>query len=240
MSLIPLKLRVPDLPTQFKGGGRDFSLPKTIESNSNMIREIKKNYGTIITYWGTIFNIPDGVLIAFIGTESGGKMTPPNQYKATGLMQVTPNALWECTRKWQSMVGIPLPEEARLVLNKQIPQIFTSKSSQPDTATQNKILNLLQKDASFNIMSGTLILRWLVNRFSTSITGGQLNKAMVAYNAGAYIKPLNISSTNPIKTPIDTLVLATNRLVPLESRSYLYKMLGKDGFLALIYQKKVI
>jgi hypothetical protein len=63
---------------------------------------------------------------------------------------------------------------------------------------------------------------------------------MVAYNAGPYIKPLNVSATNPIRTPIDTIKLATNRLVPLESRNYLYKMLGKDGFMALIFQRNAL
>lgn len=77
-------------------------------------------------------------------------------------------------------------------------------------------------------------------RFSTMQTGGQLNKAMVAYNAGVYICALNVSSNQPITNPIDSTSLATNRLVPAESRGYLIKMLGKDGFLSLIYIEKAI
>lgn len=239
MNFTKIKIKVPDLPTQFRGSGIDYSAPATKQANAQMIREIKANYGAIITRWGTLFEIPDGVIIAFIATESGGRMLAPNKFKATGLMQVTPDALWESVRKFQATTKRPLPETARVELNRQVPQIFTSRAAEPDATTSNRILSLLQRDANFNIMAGTIVLRWLLERFSTSITGGQLNKAMVAYNAGAYTRSLNVG-TSPITAPIDTLILATNRIVPLESRSYLYKMMGKDGFLSLIYKDKVI
>jgi hypothetical protein len=62
---------------------------------------------------------------------------------------------------------------------------------------------------------------------------------MVGYNAGAYRQVLGANKLQR-ETPIDTTSLATNRLVPLESRSYLLKMLGRDGFLQLIYKDKAI
>ena len=235
-----IRIKVPDIKTPFKSGGTDYSKPATKAANSNVIRDIKGNYAVPINRWGTIFEIPDGVIIGFIATESGGRMLGANVYKATGLMQVTPNALWECVKKWDSTVKTALPAQAVVELKRTIPEIFTSSSVAPSAAVSNKIIKLLQNDANFNIMSGTLILRWLIERFSTVQTGGQLNKAMVAYNAGAYIRALNVSSTQPITNPIDSTSLATNRLVPAESRGYLYKMLGKDGFLSLIYIDKVV
>ena len=235
-----LRLRVPDIKTSFKSGRIDYSNSSVKAANANVIRAINKSYGSIIDRWGTVFEIPDAVIIAFIATESGGKMLGANIYKATGLMQVTPNALWECVKKWQSIVKTPLPDESAAQLRKSLPEILTSTPSAPSAAVSNKIIKLLQNDANFNIMAGTLILRWLIERFSTAQTGGQLNKAMVAYNAGAYIRALNVSSTQPITNPIDSTTLATNKLVPAESRGYLYKMLGKDGFLSLIYIDKVI
>lgn len=235
-----IRVRVPDIPTPFKSGNTDYSKENTKKANADMIRRINAEYGSIITRWGTLFNIPNGVLIGFIATESGGRMLPANVYKATGLMQVTPNAIWECARKWQSTVGTPLPPQALAELNKKTPEILSSKSSTPTAAQANKIIGFLQRDANYNIMAGTLTLRWLLERFSTIQTGGQLNKAMVAYNAGAYIRVLNESATKPIKTPIDSTTLATNRQVPAESRAYLFKMLGKDGFLSLIFKDRVI
>jgi len=235
-----LRIKVPDIKTPFKSGGIDYSKPATKSANAEVIRDIKNTYTVQINRWGTVFEIPDAVIIGFIATESGGRMLGANVYKATGLMQVTPNALWECVKKWDSTVKTALPAQAVAELKRTVPEIFTSSAPAPSATVSNKIIKLLQNDANFNIMSGTLILRWLIERFSTVQTGGQLNKAMVAYNAGAYIRALNVSSSQPITNPIDTTSLATNRLVPAESRGYLYKMLGKDGFLSLIYIDKVV
>lgn len=235
-----LRIRVPDIKTPFKSGSTNYSNPATKAANANVIRDIKNTYAVPINRWGVVFEIPDAIIIGFIATESGGRMLGANVYKATGLMQVTPNALWECVKKWDSTVKTALPAQAVAEIKRTVPEIFTSSAVAPSATVSNKIIKLLQNDANFNIMSGTLILRWLIERFSTVQTGGQLNKAMVAYNAGAYIRALNVSSTQPITNPIDSTSLATNRLVPAESRGYLYKMLGKDGFLSLIYIDKVV
>ena len=88
-------------------------------------------------------------------------------------------------------------------------------------------------------MAGTSVLRWLLERFSSPLTGGQLNKAMVAYNAGAYTRAIS-TGTKANKTPIDSTTLSRNPQVPAESRAYLLKMLGRDGFLSLIYKDKAI
>lgn len=236
-----IRVKIPDLPNSFRSGKIDYSNPSVKQGNIEMVRTINSKYQSQINTWGQVFQIPNAVIIAFIATESGGKMTKPNAYKATGLMQVTPSAIWESARKWQPTVSSPLPSQAVQYLNRMIPEIFTSNSATVPSATQKKILALLEKDANFNIMGGTMLLRWLLERFSTQATGGQLNKAMVAYNAGAYIKVLNPQgASNPNKVPVDTLSLAQNRNVPSESRGYLYKMLGKDGFLSLIIKERVI
>jgi hypothetical protein len=62
---------------------------------------------------------------------------------------------------------------------------------------------------------------------------------MVAYNAGAYNKAIS-SGTKAITTPVDSTTLSKNPQVPAESRGYLLKMLGNDGFLSLIYKDKAI
>ncbi|MBM3417289.1 MAG: lytic transglycosylase domain-containing protein [Bacteroidetes bacterium] len=236
-----IRVKIPDLQTSFKSGKYDYSDPSVKDSNINTIKSINRKYGAIIDVWGGVFLIPNSVIIGLIGTESGGEMTKPNKFKATGLMQVTPRAVWESVRKWDTIVGSPLPSAAVNILKKNTPEIFTSKSETVPSSTENKMLTLLEKDANFNIMTGTLLLRWLLERFSTQSTGGQLNKAMVAYNAGAYIRVLNPKGALiPNKIPVDTVSLATNRAVPKESRGYLYKTLGKDGFLSLIIKDRVI
>jgi hypothetical protein len=152
-------------------------------------------------------------------------------------MQVTPAAIFDSARKWDTEVKTPLPDSARRLLVSKIPNFFTTKNLSSVSAS---ILRNLEKDANFNIMSGTLVLRWLIERFTDdSGVSKSLNKAMVAYNAGAYRVVLGGTKTGR-ETPVDSTSLATNRSVPLESRSYLYKMMGKDGFLELIYKFRAI
>lgn len=233
-----IRIKVPDLPTSFKSGTFNYSTPSVKKANIQMVKDIKAKYGSFINKWGEVFEIPNGVLIGFIATESGGQMAKPNQFKATGLMQITPDTVWETGRKFKNQTGVDLPAEVRAELVKKIPTFFTSTATQPNASIEKTILNLLQNDANFNIMVGTMALRWLLERFS-SLRVGQLNKAMIAYNAGAFTKSIN-RGTTPITEPIDTIKLATNPAVPIESRGYLYKMLGKDGFLSLIYKENVI
>lgn len=231
-------INVPEVNIEYAySRGNSFGDPHVKSSNTQMIRRIASSYGNEVNRWGRIFQIPNGVLIAFIATESGGDEDIKSFTGCCfGLMQVSPNAVLECSSKYERMTGVPLPEEVRSVLVSVVPNIMTATSL--TTAQRNKIISRL-KDSNFNIMCGTMILRWLLERFSTIITGAQLNKAIVAYNAGAYTRSLN-SGTRPNKIPVDTASLVKNRLVPNESRQYLIKMLGENGFMSLIYKDKVI
>jgi soluble lytic murein transglycosylase-like protein len=232
-----INLTLPDIKKQFVSGSIDYSKQSVKQSNIKTIKSIDANYGSLIKKWSDVFEVPYGIIVGFIATESGGKMVKPNKYLATGLMQVTPAAVYDCVTKWKNEVDSPLPIEAVNELNKKVPELLRKA---PFTSTlKNKILSLLEIDASFNIMVGVLVIRWLLERFASPIYGGQINKAMVSYNAGAYTKSL-VSGGKAITTPIDSTSLATNIRVPKESRGYLYKMLGKDGFLSLIYQQEAL
>jgi soluble lytic murein transglycosylase-like protein len=237
MAYSKIYVKLPDIRTSFKAGTYDYSTPSVKAANIKMIQKINSTYGQVIQKWAELYEIPVGVIISFIATESGGTMAPPNKYQATGLMQVTPTAIYEVARKWSSEVDSPLPQESINVLNQRVPDLLKSKTF--TAGIKNSILSNLQRDANFNIMAGTMILRWLLERFSTLLAGGQLNKAMVAYNAGAYNKAIS-SGTNAITTPVDSTTLSQMSNVPAESRGYLLKMLGKDGFLELIYKDKAI
>jgi len=234
MRYSPVEINVPDIQSSFVSGNYNYSNPQVKASNIRMIQEINRKYGSLASYWGQIFEIPKGIIIGFIATESGGQMLPPNRFSATGLMQVTPPAVYDSVTKWQTEVRSPLPVQATNVIRQKIPALLTSSLS----SVRGRILTLLQNDANFNIMAGTLYLRWLIERFSVDGGRGQLNKAIVGYNAGAYIKPLG--GTKPNLNPIDSTSLATNRSIPTESRGYLLKTLGKDGFFQLIYKDRAI
>lgn len=236
MSYSPVKIRVPDIQKSFG----TYNTKTTKAYNIALIKDIYNKYNSFVNKWSSTFAIPRGVIIAFIATESGGQMVAPNRYLATGLMQVTPNAVWDCSRKWTKEVSTTLPSNVTTVLQNNVQNIFISKSAAPNAIQRSAILKQAQFNADFNIMCGTMCLRWLLERFSTFVTGAQLNKAMVAYNAGAYVSALQIPNTTTAnKVPIDTTRLY-NMKIPAESRSYILKMLGIDGFLSLIYKDKII
>jgi soluble lytic murein transglycosylase-like protein len=227
-----IRVKVPDINRSFKSGTLDYSKPEVKRANIAMIKKINANYKSSIERWGKLFETGSELLIGFIATESGGIMAPPNRFKATGLMQMTPPAFYDIVKKWKAEVDSDIPPEAMSIINARIPEISTAKTL--STPLSNKIISLLQRDADFNIMSGTMMIRWLLERFSSPIFGGQLNKTLVAYNAGAYRSVLNSS---PV---IDTARLVASPLVPKESQGYLLKMLGKDGFMQLIIIDKAL
>lgn len=237
MNYSKILVKVPDIKTSFKSGTYNYSTPSVKAANIKVVQSINSNYGSIIERWAKIYEIPVGVIIAFIATESGGTMAAPNRFQATGLMQVTPNSIFEIATKWRAEVDTPLPQEAVALLNQRVPSLLKSKTMTP--ALRTSILSNLQRDANFNVMAGTSILRWLLERFTTILSGGQLNKAMVAYNAGAYTRSIS-RGTKAILEPIDSTTLSQMSSVPAESRAYLVKMLGRDGFLSLIYKDKAI
>lgn len=228
-----LEISLPDVKKTFRNYG-DASVKK---QNISVIQEINRKYGDLCEKWGDIFEIDRGVLIAFIATESGGKSNITSFVGCCfGLMQVSPEGVFEVANKFKSGTGVDLPLEVRAVIA-QVPNVIGAKKL--SSTTRSAIIKKLF-DPNYNIAVGTMILRWLLERFSTFVTGAQLNKAIIGYNAGAYTKSINISATKPIKTVVDTASYVIMPNVPSESKNYLVKMLGVHGFLELIYKDKVI
>lgn len=229
---------LPDIPKAFSG----YSTPSGRANNTAMLRFIKNTYGTSIATWAKVFEIPEGIITGFIATESGGKQNVINRAfpNIKGLMQISDATVYDVVVKWRNEVDSDRPPEMDAVLKAKLPELLNRKRSDPmSPAISARIVSLAGADADFNIMMGTATLRWLLERFSTTMGGGQLNKAMVAYNAGPYNKSIS-TGTKAITTPVDSASLAANPRVPAESRGYLLKMLGKDGFMELIYIQKAL
>lgn len=232
-------LTIPDVNKSFKSGSLDYS-GSAKKANVATLKSIMSSYGKYIQQWGEALQIPDGVIAGFIATESGGKMVPANAYGATGLMQVTPTTVYETITGWSKSVKTPMPAEVVAEIKKKIPVLLQSPA--PSFASvKGTIASLIAKDASFNILAGCIALRWLSERFSRN-GNAQFNKVMIAYNAGAYTSSLVVAGTKTQANtvPTDTTTLVNNSAVPAESRAYLIKMLGKDGFLDLFYKQKLV
>ena len=226
-------IKVPDINRSFVQGSYKYSDKSVALANTNLLNKIIKDYLGFINTWGTEFEIDNSIIASFIATESGGKNAPPNQYDATGLMQVTPNSVWEILVKWQVMVDSPLSAKAKSFFNKAIPSSKNfNANTLPSSAVKSEIRRALQNNSEFSIAIGTAVLRWLLEAFKDGDVAS-INKVMVSYNAGYY------SMRNKVKGKLTTEQLLNNKTIPLESRGYLLKMLGVNGFLDLWFKNNL-
>ena len=236
MAYTKLTIKIPEVNKTYG----NYSTTSGKSANAQILRDIEKKYGASVEKWGKVFDIPHGVLVAFIATESGGRQNIYN-FCCYGLMQVSPDIVWEYPSRWEKVVGSPLPQEVKNILSSKVSGILTAKTL--TSSLDKKIATALLSDANFNIMCGTMCLRWLIERFSTFVTGAQLNKAIIGYNAGAYTSSININVAGvrtANKIPVDTASLIQNPKVPRETKNYLIKMLGVNGYMSLIYKDKVL
>lgn len=228
-------LNVPEINYQFKSGAENYSAPYTKQANIRTLTNIKTSYSGYINKYGLLFNIPSGFIAAFIATESTGRNAPPNKYKATGLMQCSPAAFYD---SFKNRLKSGFIDQQQLNFIATVLPNFKISGNKVVTSLSTiepYVLLALEKNSEFNIYAGCLYLNFLINRFA--INGvAQINKTLIGYNAGAYNKV--ISST--ITVAADSTSLAANKLVPKESRGYLVKMLGINGFLDLIYGQRLI
>lgn len=218
MGYTSVKVKVPDLKTSYT----NYSKPEYKKANLDMIKAINSNYGSIISKYEQPLSMPKGIVTSVIGTESGGKMVGKNAYGAIGLMQVTYPSFVEVTTNWKKHTKEELPT----FLKQNIDRLAPNKS-------QSSIESKLSTSPELNILVGMMLLRLLSERFN-----GNFNRVLVAYNSGAYTKSQNVGTT-PITTSIDTATLIADKRVPSESRAYLQKVLGKDGFLELYFNNLV-
>lgn len=212
----------------------NYSQSNVIVGNVDLLKSIYLQNKSLITKWGTIFDIDNSIILSFIITESGGKdLAPRGSAQITGLMQISPATVWETLAKWKTMVGSDLPSEAKAYFDKVLPE---SKKFDPNVlptnAIKNKIADLLYKNREFSVASGTAVIRWLLEAYSNGVTS-PINKVMVSYNAGYY------GTKSKIQGSPTTLSMVGNKSLSLESRSYLLKMLGKNGFIQLYFENKM-
>lgn len=226
-----IAIKVPDINRSYAQGSYKYSNSSTAKQNTDLVNQILSNYLNYINTWGEEFEIDNSIIVGFIATESGGKNSAPNEFYATGLMQITPNAVWETIAKWQVMVNSPLSAKAKSFFNKSIPlsKNFTPNTL-PSSAVKTQILEALKNNPEFNIAIGTAHLRWLLEAFKDGNIAN-INKVMVSYNAGYY------SMKNKVSGVQTTQQLINNKSIPFESRGYLLKMLGVNGFLDLWFKK---
>jgi hypothetical protein len=238
---------LPELPYRYVGGGQDYSLENIINGNVKMLKSIKQNYGSFIKKWADIFELGEPVLTSFIAVESGGKLVGKNSAGAIGLTQVTLVAVIECVSKFKIITGQNLPEEAVSLLKEKAPYLLTLTPNNQTVSGANKIKleNLLSvqrdakgkaikyNDANFNIAMGAICLRWNLE-FTKAQGLTYVQKSIIAYNQSAY------GDISRYKGKfVSTNTLFKDKGIPKETRDYLVKTLGKNGFLELYATKNI-
>lgn len=226
---------LPDLPYRFVGGGEDYSKKNNREANLEKLKNIKKNYSAFIKQWADVFEIGEPVLTSFIAVESSGKMVGKNRAGAIGLTQVTVTAIIEAVSKFKTITRQDLPIEAVSLIKEKAPYLLNLTANNQNLSSSNtsKLEAILSKDANFNIMAGAMVLRW-----SLEITRANqlayVQKAIIAYNQSAYGRISAYKSKF-----VSTATLFQDKVIPKETRNYLVKVLGKDGYLQLYVVENV-
>lgn len=214
----------------------DFASERGKQDNAAILRSIVSTYGATLARFADALDIPRGVVAGLIATESGGKMAtrPGSAFK--GLMQCAAGPFYDAFVKWSAEVkGAAVPNVVRQEVAAKCPQLLQhSLSRYNPSAMSGRLGQIMESDVAFNIMAGTVILRWNLERFA-----GNLNKAIIAYNAGPYNKAISVG-TRAITAPADTASLVRLPQVSTESKGYLKKMLGVGSYLALVYKEKLV
>jgi soluble lytic murein transglycosylase-like protein len=220
---------LPDLPYRYVGSGSDYSRVDNRKANIEMLKNIKQSYDTFVKQWADVFEIGEPVLTSFIAVESAGKMVGKNGAGAIGLAQVTVIAIIEGISKFKIITRQDLPSEAVSLIKQKAPYLLSLTANNQNLSSSNtsKLQTLLAKDANFNIMAGALVLRWNLE-ITRANELAYIQKGIIAYNQSAY------GDISRYKGKfVSTNTLFKDNRIPKETRNYLVKVLGKDGYLQL-------
>ena len=199
-----------------------------IGSNKNAIQAIINKY-PIIEKVSHITNIPLLVLAKILFIESAGQNAGPNQYKATGLMQVTPATANE-TIRYEARTNRLSAEEKEIIIKSIGQARFDCIKSQNWDAEKkscngNSGISITTDDllkTELNILVGAMFAKQLMDNHTE---GGlvRMDKVIVQYNGGRYTK---IASGNPMQV--------YNSTKATETRNYIAKIGGINGLLETI------
>ena len=226
---------ISDLPYRFVFGKEDYSSSNVRQANVNTLINIKANYGKSIAKWSNVFELGEPMLSSFIAVESSGKMVGKNGAGAIGLTQVTAVLVRESVSKFKTITKSDLPKEAVTSIKSKAPFLLSLTPNNQDLSSSNisKLESLLKSDSDFNILMGALGLRWGLE-ITKALDKTYLQKGIIAYNQSAYGDISRYKNKN-----VSTLTLFKDKGIPKETRNYLVKILGIDGFLELYAKENI-
>lgn len=211
-----------DLPAISEG----FYNENQFNLNREKLNQIKVQYGNIISKVSEIVNIPDSLIYSFIFIESAGQYNVTNG-NAIGLMQVGSNSATDIIylENKKHRLGQNEKDILKKYLGSNLDHILSMKyQGQAQLITKTDLLN-----PELNILIGSIYLAQLIDEH---IENGKLrlDKVVVRYNQGYYAFNRGRNLTGSIT---DTL-----NKVNITTKTYITKLIGKNGVLEILESEK--
>jgi hypothetical protein len=204
-----------------------------------VIPKIIKDYGNYFREAANLTNLPIQVLYSIAMVESTGRQYDSKgnviitgAEQSTGIMQISPNMVYEIYYK--EIKAHRISRELESKVSKFLNIDFNSKST-PTSATpilKSKVANAL-KNPEFNILAAAIVLRRLLEESSDSDMTMRLDKAIIKYNAGLYSKS---TKTQEYKTGDTTAVIS---IAPSITKVYIPKVVGKNGAMYYLLKNNI-
>lgn len=188
----------------------------------SMLERIWKNYASYIKFASLNSKIPSKVLVAFIAVESGGKADAGSAGHITqGLMQWNRSYAKTQLERELSQNRMTPAEKSKLA------EFGISFDANGKT---REITNADQLKPELNILIGSIVLGQLIdNDWAKEGNKLRLDRVIAVYNAGAYGDTGKKARLGNYPTP-KALADSVNSI----TRSYIAKIVGKDGALDII------
>ena len=191
------------------------------------VDKILENYGALITAAAKLTNLPKELIIAFIFIESAGNPTIKSSAGAIGLMQLIPASASDMIYLENSKGRLSDAEKIvlRKTLGNRLDCILKMKyMGHKQSCNNNTGFSVTEKDLQnpeFNILVGSIFLGILIDQHTE---GGviRLDKVVYRYNKGYFAKPKDDT--------VSSIIATANE----ETKSYILKLVGKNGLLDLL------
>lgn len=192
------------------------------------LQKIWKDYKPYIEFASEQSKIPKEILVSFISIESGGNpKAGASGHVTQGLMQWNRNYAQAQLEKELKLGRMTDAEKQKLA---QFGIKFDSKGK------TRVITNADQLKPELNILIGSMLLGQLIDTdWGTENNEIKMERVIAVYNAGAYGDTGKKARSKQYATP-----LALANVVNPTTRSYIAKMLGKDGALDIVKTDNIL
>ena len=192
------------------------------------LEKIWKNYKSAIEFASEQSKIPKEILVAFISVESGGNPKAGSSGHVTqGLMQ------WNRTYAQANLEKEFKEKRLSDAEKKKLAEFGIKFDANGKTRA---ITNADQLKPELNILIGSIILGQMIDTdWGTENGEIKMERVIAVYNAGAYGDTGKKARSKQYPTP-----LALANVVNPTTRTYIAKMLGKDGALDIVKSDNII